>query len=89
MIIIVLLYARISAGNSLAVQWLGLHNFTAEGTGSIPGQESRIPQAARYGQKKKRISANPEPVHTLKNPTEVVDSIFYISFMYFHSFIGI
>ena len=24
-------------GNSLAVQWLGLHDLTAEGPGSIPG----------------------------------------------------
>ena len=33
-------------GNSLAVQWLGLCAFTAEGLGSIPGQETKIPQAA-------------------------------------------
>ena len=32
--------------NSLVVQWLGLCAFTAEGTGSIPGRGSRIPQAA-------------------------------------------
>ena len=29
-----------SVGNSLAVQWLGLHTFTAGGLGSIPGQET-------------------------------------------------
>ena len=28
-------------GNSLAVQWLGLRTFTAEGSGSIPGRELR------------------------------------------------
>ena len=28
-------------GNSLAVQWLELHTFTAKGLGSIPGREPR------------------------------------------------
>ena len=32
-------------GNSLAVQWLGLLSFTAEGQGSIPGWGTKIPQA--------------------------------------------
>ena len=32
-------------GNSLVVQWLGLHAFTAEGLGSIPGQVTKIPPA--------------------------------------------
>lgn len=31
-------------GNSLEVEWLGLSTFTVEGMGSIPGQESKIPQ---------------------------------------------
>ena len=35
------------------VQWLVLHDFTAEGMGSVAGQGSRTPQAMRYGQKKK------------------------------------
>ena len=30
-------------GNSLTVQWLGLHAFTAEGLGSIPHQGTKIP----------------------------------------------
>ena len=30
-------------GNSLAVQWLGLHNFTAKGMGLVPGQGTNIP----------------------------------------------
>ena len=34
------------------VQWLGLRAFTAEGPGSVPGQGTKIPQAARHGQKK-------------------------------------
>ena len=40
-------------GNSLVVQWLGLRAFTAEGSGSIPGQGTKIPQAVWQGQKKK------------------------------------
>ena len=35
------------------VQWLRLRAFTAEGAGSIPGQETKIPQAVWHGQKKK------------------------------------
>ena len=38
-------------GNSLVVQWLGLHAFTAEDLGSIPGQGTKIPQAMQCGQK--------------------------------------
>ena len=43
------------AGNSLAVQWLGLRAPTAGGPSSIPGWGTKIPQAAQRGQKKKRI----------------------------------
>ena len=32
-------------GNSLTVQWLGLHIFTAEGSSLIPAQGTEIPQA--------------------------------------------
>ena len=44
---------NISRGNSLVVQWLRLHASTAGGAGSIPGRGTKIPHAARYGQKKK------------------------------------
>ena len=30
-------------GTFLVVQWLGLHTFTAEGMGSIPGWRTKIP----------------------------------------------
>ena len=40
--------------NSLAVQWLGICAFTAEGLGSIPCWGTRIPQAARCGPPKKK-----------------------------------
>ena len=40
--------------NSLEVQWLGLHAFTAKGPGSIPSQRSKIPQAILCGQKIKK-----------------------------------
>ena len=42
------------AGYSLAVQWLEFLAFTAEGTGSIPGQGTKILQPARGDQKKKK-----------------------------------
>ena len=44
-------------GNSLAIQWLRLCTLTAEGLGSIPGQGTKIPQAMRHGQKKKKKRA--------------------------------
>ena len=44
-------------GNSLVVQWLGLHAFTAEDLGSIPGWGTKIPQAVQNGQKKKNKQA--------------------------------
>ena len=45
----------LSAGYSLAVQCLGLHAFTAEGAGSIPGWGTKIPQAAHCGKKKDNV----------------------------------
>ena len=50
------------SGNSLAVQWLGLCAFTAEGTGSITGWGTKIPQAARCSQKKKERKKNPQTI---------------------------
>ena len=38
-------------GNSLAVPWLGHGAFTAKGLGSIPGQGTKISQAAWHSQK--------------------------------------
>ena len=40
-----------SVGNSLVVQWLGVHPSTAWGTGYIPGQESKSLHATWHGQK--------------------------------------
>ena len=39
-------------GTSLVVQWLGPGAFTAEGSGSIPGRGTKIPQATQGGQNK-------------------------------------
>ena len=47
-----------AVGNSLAVQWLGLHAFTAEAAGSIPGRGTKIPQAVQHGQKKEEEEEN-------------------------------
>ena len=44
-------FQRDNSGTSLMVQWLGLRASTAGGTGSIPGQGTKIPHAARHGQK--------------------------------------
>ena len=41
-------------GTSLIVHWLGLCASTTAGTGLIPGQGTKIPQAGLHGQKKKR-----------------------------------
>ena len=43
-------------GDSLAVQWLGVHTSTAGGTGSTPCQRTKIPQAAQCRQKEKEKS---------------------------------
>ena len=40
-------------GDSLEVQWLGLHLPTGS-TGLIPGWGTKIPQATQYGQKEKK-----------------------------------
>ena len=51
-----LLYLRqITRETSLAAQWLGLCASTAEGTGSIPGQGTKILHATRCGQEIKKI----------------------------------
>ena len=42
------------AGYSRAVQWLEFLAFTAEDTGSVPGQGTKILQPARGDQKKKK-----------------------------------
>ena len=38
-----------------AVQWFGLHAFTAEGMGWLPGRETKILQALGDGQKEKIV----------------------------------
>ena len=39
-------YKHAPVGNSLALQWLAFCAFTAYGSGSKPGQGTKIPQAA-------------------------------------------
>ena len=46
----------VKGGNSLAVQWLGLCTFTAEGPGSISGWRTKIPQAVQQPPKKEKLS---------------------------------
>ena len=40
----------------MAVQWLGLRAVTAEGTSSIPGGETTVPQPARTKRGKKTLA---------------------------------
>jgi len=44
----------IKIGTSLVVQWLILCTSSAEGTGLIPGQATKIPHAAWHGKRKKK-----------------------------------
>ena len=46
---------RMFSGNSLVIQWLGLHISTAGDPGSVPGQGAKILQDALCSQKKKII----------------------------------
>ena len=50
-----------AVGNSLAVQWLGLHASTVGGLGLIPGQGTKIPQAVQQGKRKKKKSGHSRP----------------------------
>ena len=45
-------------GNSLAIQWLGLHISTAGGTSSISDGETKISQAEQHSMAKKRANMN-------------------------------
>ena len=47
-------HLKITAGTSLAVQWLRLHAPSADGTGFDPWLGTKIPQAAQCSQKYKR-----------------------------------
>ena len=51
---------NIRPGISLAIQWLGLGTFTAEGLGSIPGGGTKISQAM-WSSKKKKEKKNQAP----------------------------
>ena len=52
-------------GTFLAVQWLRLCTSTAGGTGSIPGQRTKIPHAMQCNQKKKKKVAMINMLRTL------------------------
>ena len=47
----IIIIKRIDCGNSLVVQSLGLHVFTAEGLGLTSGERIKIPQTAWHDQK--------------------------------------
>ena len=47
-----ILFQTNKLANSLEVQWLALHAFTAKGLGSIPGQGTKIPPAVVWPKEK-------------------------------------
>ena len=54
-------------GSSLPVQWLRLYTSTAEGAGWIPGQRTKILQAAQCGQKiKRKIFKKPQEIYNFQ-----------------------
>ena len=68
-------------GNSLAVQWLGLQAFPAEGLGSIPGRGAKILQAT--GTSKKKEKRYPSVCYWVKNIYIHIPSIY----TFIHSYI--
>ena len=50
-------YKMQKGGMSLVIQWLRFHVPSSEGTGSIPGWETKIPHAVWPKKKKKKIEA--------------------------------
>ena len=58
-------------GNSLVVQCSGLHTFTAEGAGSVPGWGNKILQTARRSRKKTPTkTTNKQTKHHPRNQLE-------------------
>ena len=55
-------------GHLWVIQRLGLLAFTAQGTGSIPGWGTKIPQAAWHGQKKKKQKTQPYDTSIKEKP---------------------
>ena len=55
---------------SLAVQWLRIHASTAGGTGSIPGQGTKILNALQCGQKKKEKEMKEETLQPIQQKCE-------------------
>ena len=49
------MFKKQTSGTSLVVQWLELHTSTAGGMGSIPGQGTKILQAAQLAKGEKNV----------------------------------
>ena len=63
-----LLFKIQALGTSLAVQWLGLCAFTAEGAGSIPGWGTKVLQATWHGHKKQKQNKTKTKNNNKKKP---------------------
>ena len=59
----------------MAIQLLGLYTSTAEGTGSIPGQVTKIPHTVPSSQKKKKIKAKKSCFSSLRNIHSTVEMV--------------
>ena len=62
----------------MAIQLLGLYTSTAEGTGSIPGQVTKIPHTVPSSQKKKKekkIKAKKSCFSSLRNIRSTVEMV--------------
>ena len=84
------LYQQKTGGNSLEVQWLGLHVFIAEGTGSIPGRGTKILHAMLWGQKRKKTGNN-QKIHGQNNHVvglqwDTIHQGKYMKYSYFHQY---
>ena len=68
--------------NFIAVQWLGLHTFTAKGPGSTPGGGHKILQATRYSQKKKtKQTEKPWRTHEVRKKPKVNTGLIFKVFL--------
>ena len=54
------------SGNSLAVQWLGLHAFAAEGAGSSPRWGTKSLQAVWHGQIEQNKKTKQQPARRVE-----------------------
>ena len=71
-------------GDSLAIQWLGVHTVTAEDPGSIPGGGIKNSTSQEWWSKKKKKSEQRFPLKNKTKPLkEGVQAVFFFAFYFF------